>query len=314
VNHAALALDVGGTKLAAALVEDTGAIRHRAQVVTSPVGPGEGDELWATVAGLIDQVVADEAQEGIGAGCGGPMNWQKGEVSPLNIPAWRDYPLRSRLQDRFPAATVRVHNDAIAMAVGEHWRGAGRGSAGFLGVVVSTGVGGGLVIGGRVASGETGNAGHVGHIVVDPDGPDCACGGRGCLEAIARGPAVVAWAVQQGWCPAGGDADGRSLLRSAHDGDEIALAAFARAGNALGVALASVAVLLELDRVAVGGGLSNAGELLLRPAREAFARHAGLAYAADCRIVPARLGGDAGLVGAAAFIHRGDRYWPPGAD
>jgi glucokinase len=309
-----LAIDIGGTKLAAALVAADGTVSRRHQVPTRPTDAGRGDELWATLSALTDEVLRDEPPGGIGVGCGGPMTWRAGEVSPLNIAAWRDYPLRSRLQDKYPATTVRVHNDAIAMAVGEHWHGAGRGAYAFLGVVVSTGVGGGLVVNGDVVSGDTGNAGHVGHVIADPDGPDCACGGRGCLEAIARGPAVVAWAVAQGWQPAAGEADGRSLLTSAQSGDEIAVAAFGRAGTALGVALASSAHLLELDRVAIGGGVSNAGDLLLGPARAAFARHVHMAFAARCEIVPAALGGDAGLVGAAAFIHNADHYWPAGAD
>jgi glucokinase len=314
VSAPALAIDIGGTKLAAALVDPHGTVSRRQQAVTAPVAADRGDDLWHTVAELIDAVGETEPLAGVGAGCGGPMTWAQGEVSPLNIPAWRDYPLRERLRERFPDAVVRVHNDAIAMTVGEHWCGVGRGSTGFLGVVVSTGVGGGIVVDGRVVFGASGNAGHVGHIVVDPAGPDCACGGRGCLEAIARGPAVVAWAVEQGWQPPADTADGRVLLASAQGGDEIAIAAFARAGRALGIALASAAHLLELDRVAIGGGLSNAGDLLLGPAQESCARHARLPYAASCQIVTAALGGDAGLVGAAAFVHRGDLYWPAGAD
>ncbi len=309
-----LAIDIGGTKMAAALIAADGRIERRSQVVTAPVAADAADELWATLAALLDEVVGDTVPGGIGVGCGGPMNWAHGDVSPLNIPAWRDYPLRRRVEERFPGTTVRLHNDAIAMAVGEHWQGAGRGSRGFLGLVVSTGVGGGLVVDGKVIAGQSGNAGHIGHVVVDPNGPDCACGGRGCLEAIARGPAVVDWAVQNGWQPRSGDSDGRSLLAAATAGHEIALAAFARAGHALGVALASAAHLLELDTVAVGGGLANAGETLLGPARVAFATHTKMPFAARCEIVPAVLGGDAGLVGAAAFIHHSEQYWPGGAD
>jgi glucokinase len=305
-----LAIDIGGTKLAAAVVAADGTVVQRHQVATRPTEAGSGDELWATLSDLTDQVLGGVQPSGVGVGCGGPMTWVAGEVSPLNIPAWRDYPLRSRLAAKYPGASVRLHNDAIAMAVGEHWRGAGRGASAFLGVVVSTGVGGGLVLDGTVLSGDTGNAGHVGHVIVDSNGPACACGGRGCLEAIARGPAVVAWAVSQGWQPATGEADGRSLLTSAQAGDQVAAAAFERAGDALGVALASTAHLLELDRVAIGGGLSNAGEFLLGPARAAFGRHVRMAFASRCEIVPASLGGDAGLVGAAAFIHDAARYWP----
>jgi glucokinase len=181
-------------------------------------------------------------------------------------------------------------------------------------MVVSTGVGGGLILGGAITNGASGNAGHVGHVVVDPQGPRCACGGVGCLEAIARGPALVAWAREQGWKPAAAEPSGVALAESARDGDPVALAAFLRAGGAVGVAIASVATLLDLDAVAIGGGLSAAGELLLGPMRTAFDRHAGLEFARACRVGSAELGADAGLVGAAAFVLAPDRYWPAGAD
>jgi glucokinase len=308
-----LAVDIGGTKLAAGRVDHGGELIARGQVPTTPSAAGEGEALWATLSGLIDEVCDGRSPAAVGAGCGGPMRWPAGVVSPLNLPAWRDFPLRDRLRARFPGVVVRVANDAIAMAVGEHWRGAGRDARSLLGIVVSTGVGGGLVIDGRVIDGSTGNAGHIGHVVVDPLEPACACGGVGCLEAIARGPAVVRWALDHGW-RADGDADGRALLASARAGDQVGVAAFERAGRALGVAIASAAHLLELDVVVVGGGLASAGELLLGPARAAFAVHARMEFAVRCRIVEAALGADAGLVGAAALVAAGDSYWPIGAD
>jgi glucokinase len=305
----ALAIDIGGTKLAAARVLVDGTVDARGQRPTSD-GATSAEDLWSLLCALLDDVVTGERPALVGVGCGGPMQWPAGDVSPLNIAVWRDFPLRRRLQERYAGATVRVHNDAVALAAGEHWLGAGRGSRGFLGMVVSTGVGGGLVIEDRLVSGRTGNAGHVGHVVVDPHGPECGCGGYGCLEAIARGPAVVAWAQREGWrAPDGERADGRSLVAAAHAGDPVALAALTRAGQALGVAVASVAHVLDLDVVAVGGGLANAGDLLLGPARSAYTRHAGLDFARKCRIVPAALGADAGLIGAAALVLCGDSYW-----
>jgi glucokinase len=314
-SDSVLALDIGGTKLAAAMIDPVGGVHRRRQVPTAPAATGQGEQLWSTLMSLVEEVCDGEAPSGIGVGCGGPLHWPQGVVSPLNLPAWREFPLRARLREQFPGLVVRLANDAIAMAVGEHWCGAGQAARGFLGIVVSTGVGGGLVIDGRVLEGMTGNAGHIGHVVVDPAGPRCACGGRGCLEAVARGPAVVQWAIDQGWAPAADlAADGRSLVAAAHAGDAVAIAAFERAGTALGIAIASATHLLELDVVAVGGGLANAGDLLLGPARTAFDTHARLEFAARCRIAPAGLGADAGLVGAAALVGCGDRYWPAGAD
>ncbi len=193
-----LAIDVGGTKMAAALVGPDGVPRRITRVATPQ--HADAQTLWKTLTDLIDPLSGGVA--GVGVGCGGPMTWPDGEVSPLNIPAWRGFPLRARLAARFPGLPVRIHNDAVCVAVAEHWQGAGRGSADMLGMVVSTGVGGGLILGGRLINGGTGNAGHIGHVVVEPEGgPRCGCGGHGCLEAVARGPALTEWALSQGWTP-----------------------------------------------------------------------------------------------------------------
>src|SRR6516225_3311915 len=280
-----LAIDVGGSKVAAGLVEPGGRLASWAQTET-PRGLDAG-QLWRTLEVLCERLLAEARVDprtglaGVGCGCGGPMEWPAGRVSPLNIPAWRSFPLRERLQERFPGIPVRLHNDAICMAAGEHWRGAGRGRRSMLGVVVSTGVGGGLVLDGRLINGATGNAGHIGHVVVDPGGPFCGCGGRGCLEAIARGPALVAWAQGEGWRP----------------------------GEALGIAIASAVQLCDLEVVAIGGGLAQAGPLLFGPLEESLRTHAALDYARDVPVVAAALGQSAGLIGAAALIFAADRYW-----
>lgn len=305
-----LALDIGGTKLAAGIVDSGGRLRQNQRVETPAALDAEG--LWSTLAALSRQLIGTGGDvAGVGVGCGGPMRWPEGVVSPLNLPAWAEFPLRARLCELFPGVPVRVHNDAVAFAVGEHWRGAGRGVDNVLGMVVSTGVGGGLILGGQLVDGASGNAGHIGHVVVDPDGPDCACGGKGCLEAIARGPAVVAWALEQGWRPGSRQsATARDLTDDAARGHAVARAALERAGHAIGVAVASVTHLLDLQVVTVGGGLSQGGRLLFDPLEIAFRRHARMRYARDVRVVAAELGQDAGLVGAAGLIIAGDdRYW-----
>ena len=237
------------------------------------------------------------------------MEWPAAKVSPLKIPAWQAFPLRDRLQERFGGLPVRLHNDAICFAVGEHWRGAARGRSTMLGIVVSTGVGGGLVLDGRLINGATGNAGHIGHVVVDPEGPPCVCGGRGCAEAIARGPALAAWAQAQGWRAGQPQVTARDLADDATQGHPIALAAMRRAGRALGIAIASATHLCDLEVVAVGGGLSQAGSLLFDPLEEALRTHVGLDFARGVAVVPAALGQSAGLVGAAALLFAADRYW-----
>jgi glucokinase len=313
-----LAIDIGGTKIAAGVVEPTGRVITWNQVPTPH--DLDAEPLWRTLEDLLVEVldtakVTDPAElSGIGCGCGGPMEWPSGVVSPLNIPGWAAFPLRDRLAARFGGGQlpVRVHNDAICMAAGEHWRGAGRGWRNVLGMVVSTGVGGGLILNNRLIEGASGNAGHIGHVVVYPDGPPCVCGGRGCLEAIARGPALAEWAQSEGWRPDQPGMTAKDLAADAAQGHAVAREALRRAGRALGIAVASATCLCDLDVVAVGGGLSQAGSLLFEPLQEALAVHARLEFARQVRVVPAALGQSAGLVGAAALISAGHRYWPAG--
>jgi len=286
-----LAVDIGGTKLAACV--DGGEI---ARVPTS-------DDPWGALTGLLDPLAA--GVEALGVGCGGPMEWPSGVVSPLNIPDWRNgFPLRERLAERY-GVPVRMHNDAVCMAIGEHAHG-GWGVNDLIGIVVSTGVGGGVISGGRLLDGARGNAGHIGHVVVEPDGPLCGCGGRGCVEAIARGPALVAWAAAQG-CEA---TDGISLAAQAAAGHPIALAAFERAGRAVGLAIASTAAVLDTRVVVVGGGLALVPQLW-PPMNKAVKEHAKLGNLRDLSVVPAALGQRSGLAGAAALFDA--RYWSPGS-
>ncbi|MEU1393169.1 MULTISPECIES: ROK family protein [unclassified Nonomuraea] len=323
-----LAIDVGGTKLAAGLVAPDGTVITSRRAATPQ--NADAETLWHTLTTLIDPLSA--RAEGVGVGCGGPMTWPDGEVSPLNIPGWRGFPLRARLAGRFPGLPVRLHNDAICLAIAEHWQGAGRGSADMLGMVVSTGVGGGLILDGRLVNGGTGNAGHIGHVVVEPDGgPRCGCGGHGCLEAVARGPALTAWALTQGWTPTGDPepleasegreayqedraVTGRALAADALAGDPVALLAMRRAGRALGIAIASATHLCDLDLVTIGGGLSQAGEPLFGPLEEALREHARMGFARRLKVVPAALGQEAGLVGAAALLLAGGAYWTSSRD
>ncbi|HVB43202.1 MAG TPA: ROK family protein [Streptosporangiaceae bacterium] len=308
-----LVADIGGTKIAAGLAEPGGRLITWTQVPTPR--DVDAEQLWSTLESLLVKVLAsvkisDPAMlAGLGCGCGGPMEWPSGFVSPLNIPAWRGFPLRDRLAARFGGIQVRVHNDAICVAAGEHWRGAGRGWRNVLGMVVSTGVGGGLILDNHLIGGASGNAGHVGHVVVDPDGPVCGCGGLGCLEAIARGPALAEWAQARGWR---GDQPGmtaKDLAADAAQGHAVARAAMRRAGRALGIAIASATNLCDLEVVAVGGGLSRSWALLSEPLQVSLAAHARLEFARQVRVVPAALGQNAGLVGAAALISAGERYW-----
>ncbi|CRK60605.1 Sugar kinase [Alloactinosynnema sp. L-07] len=292
-----LGIDVGGTKIAAGVVDSEGTVLDRLQV---PTPEGTADAVFAAITECVRQL--DTAVDGVGVASAGPVDLRAGTVSPVNIAEWRGFPLRDRVAELFPHIPVELAGDGVCMALGEHWTGAGQGVADLLGLVVSTGVGGGLVLGGRGYPGRTGNAGHIGHMAVATE-PACPCGGLGCVEVRASGPNIVAWAKAQGWA-APADADGKALADGARAGDEIALAAFARSGQAVGMAIAAAAVLFDLELAIVGGGLAQAGDLLFDPIRAAVATHAKLSYVSDLRVVAAEHTKDAGIVGAASLVAR----------
>ena len=311
----ALAVDIGGTKFAAAVVNGDGDVQVTRRMST----PRSTDPhvLFDALASAIDATLNDSGltlrgdalTPAIGVGTAAPLDLTDGTVSPVNIPGWRSFPLRGRLSERY-GVPVGMIGDAVAVAVAEHWKGAARGHDNVLGMVVSTGVGGGLVLAGRAVSGSTGNAGHIGHISVDPVGPECVCGGIGCLEAISSGPRLAAWAADHGFST--GDGTAESVAAAARRGESVAVQAFQRSGAALGLAIAGAVTLLDLDLVVIGGGVAAAGPLLFDPLQLAYTRYAALGFAARPRVVPAQLGGAAGLIGAAAVVLAPDAYWPGG--
>jgi glucokinase len=292
-----LGVDVGGTKIAAGIVDDAGTIVREISVPTPTDNP---ESTFDAVCAAIDKVLADEPVTAAGIASPGPVDLTTGRVSPINIPSWHNFPLRDRMQKLLPDIPVELAGDGICMAVGEHWAGAGRGSDSMLGMVVSTGVGGGLILDGRPYLGRTGNAAHVGHIVVEPDGNPCTCGGAGCVETVASGPNLVRWARLSGW-QAPDHADASHLAAAAKAGAEIPLAAFARAGNAVALGITATAAICDLALAVIGGGVAQAGDLLFTPLRETLARHARLSFLRPLKVVPATLGSRAGLIGAAAL-------------
>jgi glucokinase len=294
-----LALDIGGTKIAAGLVAADGELVATEQRPTPRAT--DPDTVFAVVAELVAAMTATRAVAGVGIASAGPVDLRAGTVSPVNVPAWRGFPIRDRVAALVPGLPVRLGGDGLCMALGEQWRGAGRDAPFLLGMVVSTGIGGGLILDGRPFDGRTGNAGHVGHVVVEVDGPPCACGGRGCVEAIAGGPRMVQWARENGWQAADG-ADAKVLGQDAAACDEVALRAFERSGRAIAAMIASVAAVCDLDLVVIGGGVAKSGELLFGPLRAALADYARLNFISGLRVSPAQLGGDAGLIGAARLL------------
>lgn len=276
-----LAIDIGGTKLAVGVVTADGEIV--AQGRRSTPRDADADTLFAALLGLIEELPAD-ARSGcasIGVGCGGPMRDRGALVSPLNIPAWRDFPLAARLVDGLGLGFVVVDNDAKAFTLAEGWKGAAVGHANYIGMVVSTGVGGGIVLNGEMLEGGDGNAGHIGHLVVVPDGREHA-GVKGCLEGEASGTAIAA-----------------------HLGVPAAEAPLEwrqRTGRLVGRAVGGVANLLDLDLAVVAGSVAlGYGADFFDAAQAEIDAVARLDYSSGTRIVPASLGADSHLIGAAGL-------------
>ncbi|MCX4957674.1 ROK family protein [Streptomyces virginiae] len=317
-----VAIDIGGTKIAGALVHPDGTMTATTRRPT-PRG-ADADGVMAAVAEVVADLSASPlwaSAQRCGIGSAGPVDTSRGTVSPVNIGAWRDFPVQERVVAELAARGADLPTvlagDGVAMTAAEHWLGAARGHANALCMVVSTGVGGGLILNNQLHPGPTGNAGHIGHISVAFDGEPCACGGHGCVESIASGTAIARWAREQGWTPSGAAANGggrngaggasggrdataAGVAVAAAEGDPIALAAFDRAGRALAAAIAATATLVETDIAVIGGGVAAAGDTLFAPIRSHLAAYATLSFVKDIQVVPAMLGTHAGLIGAAA--------------
>lgn len=296
------ALDIGGTKIAGALVDGSGTLLVRAQRPTPARESGE------RVMGAVGEVLAELTASPlwgrasvVGIGSAGPVDASAGTVSPVNVPGWRDFPLVERVSKAAGGLPVELVGDGVAMTAAEHWLGAARGYDNALCMVVSTGVGGGLVLGGTLRPGPSGNAGHIGHISVDLDGDPCPCGSRGCVERIASGPNIARRALEGGWRPGpDGDASAAAVAAAARAGDAVAAASFERAAQALAAGIAATATLVEIDIAVIGGGVAGAGDVLFAPLRGALRRYATLSFVQQLTVAPAVMGNDAGLVGAAA--------------
>ncbi|MFK4688382.1 ROK family protein [Streptomyces pristinaespiralis] len=316
-NSLVAALDIGGTKIAGALVDGNGAILHRAQCPTP--AHDDGETVMRAVESILAELTASPLwvrATALGIGSAGPVDASAGTVSPVNVPGWRGFPLVDRVSHAVGRhLPVTLVGDGVAMTAAEHWQGAARGYDNALCMVVSTGVGGGLVLGGKPHAGPSGNAGHIGHISVDLDGDLCPCGGRGCVERIASGPNIARRALENGWRPGpGGDTSAAAVAEAARAGDPVATASYERAAQALAAGIAATATLVEIEIAVVGGGVAGAGEVLFGPLRRALRDYAALSFVQRLTVAPAVTGTDAGLVGAAAAatLGQGEAAVPAG--
>lgn len=303
----AIGLDIGGTKIAGGVVGEDGEVL--AEIVERTPEESDADAVAPILLDIVARLRADHADAAaIGVGAAGIVEWPAGRMVWAPNNAYQDWPVREQLE----AATglpVVVDNDANVAALAEARLGERRYRELVL-ITVGTGIGGGLVLGGQIYRGPSGRGAELGHIVLNPDGPECGCGNHGCFEAYASGTALTRMGREAaGDDPEGliarlgaeqGEVTGRTVTAAAAQGDAVARGLFERLGRWLGVGIASLANVFELEAVAVGGGLVETGDLLLEPARRA-ARE--FAYAPTARLTvpirPATFGSDAGMVGAA---------------
>jgi glucokinase len=314
----AIGVDIGGTKIAGGVVDETGAVV--AGLVERTPEDSDAESVAAVLLDVIARLrAAHPAVVAIGVGAAGIIEWPAGRIRWAPNNAYRDWPVRAQLEQATGLPTV-VDNDANVAALAEARLGPQHFRQMVL-VTVGTGVGGGVVFDGRIYRGPTGLGAEVGHIIVNPEGPRCGCGNHGCLEAYASGTALTRMARDAAADdPDGmiarlgaeqGGITGRTVTMAALAGDPVATALFARLGRWLGVGIASLANAFELEAVVVGGGLVQTGELLLGPARAAVRE---FAYAPQARgivpVLPATAGSEAGMIGAAllAFEHASRDY------
>jgi len=316
-THTFIGVDLGGTKIAAAVVDvSSGAVAARESIPTEAhAGP---DAVLARISELILSVsraagLAPEQIGAVGVGVPGPFDQATGQTIflPNLAGMWRGVRVREQLRRTFDWP-IWLINDARAFVLAEATFGAGRGASTVVGLTIGTGIGGGIAIGGRLYLGINGTAGEVGHMTIDPHGQPCGCGNRGCLETFASGPSIATLGIRAaltGVPTRIGELVGHDLnkitpeiiLQAAEAGDQVARDILARAGAALGVGVANLVTVLSPDCVILGGSVARLGEWLFGPVRAAVRERCRAIPVEQVRIVPAALGGDAGSIGAAIW-------------
>lgn len=274
-----LGIDVGGTKTAVGVFEYDGELL----ACDSSLNPKtkDADEVWQSMTDLIDKVSAPYMDDIVvcGVGTAGPMTAKGKTLSPANIEAWDQFPFREKLEDHIKKPAY-VENDCKALALGEGWKGAAQGQEHYISMVVSTGVGGGIVLDGRLLHGHEMQAGHIGHIILDPKGEVCGCGNRGCLETIASGPALKR--------TFGIDPENATLEMKQYCAEKIAQA------------VEIVTTLLDIRHVTIGGSVAlGFGDDFFNHAQKTYDEIAQLEFAKGLKIVPTGLGKNGGLISAA---------------
>lgn len=290
---AVLAMDIGATKFALAIVDSAHEVSFRQDIPST--------QLWDGLSQVLLNIRDSQSEKitKIGIGSAGPINVKYGEISPVNIAQWRNFPLILKVTEIFPDAQIAMVGDAVALAIAEHAIGAGRGARNMLGMVVSTGIGGGIIVNNKPLEGDYGNAGYFGHTVVGDYDGGCNCGRIGCVEGYSSGTSMVRYAQNNGW--SGGDFV--VLAASAQSGDKNAIAAIEFGVNHLAKAIINIVQIFDLHHVVIGGGVTEAGDIYWKPLEKAVESHStSLGLVEPIKFLPAQLERNAGLIGAAMAV------------
>jgi glucokinase len=299
-------IDIGGTKIALAVADLEGRLIERMRF---PTRAEEGahrliETALSAIEGMVERTGARLAA--VGVGCGGPLDRARGLIlSPPNLPGWDEFPIVKLITERL-GVPVLLDNDANAAALGEHRHGAGRGYTHLVYLTISTGIGGGVIVDGRLLHGVCDGAGEVGHMTILPDGPVCGCGGRGCLEALCSGTGLAqrarerlaAGALSSLSSLSSNEVTGGAVAEAARAGDAVAAAVWDEMIDYLAIGVGNLFNLLAPEAVVIGGGVSGAGEQLFGPLRERVRARARMLPPEKINILQAALGGDSALHGA----------------
>jgi len=304
-------VDLGGTSIKVGICDEKGNLLHTYE---GPTGVEDGAQaVLDRIAAYVKKVVSDSAYQweqvaGVGAGVAGFIDIASGTVMFAPNLKWKEVPVKKELEARL-GLPVALDNDANVAALGEAWSGAGAGVKNMVAFTLGTGVGGGIIIDGRIYQGFRGLAGELGHIKVVPDleAIQCGCGQLGCVETVSSATGIIRMAkdaVARGESTALSLKDNitaKDVFDAAKDGDEVAIRIVKRAAYYLGKAMAAVAVVLNPQRFIIGGGVSRAGDILFNEIRKVYEQNVPSAFSEQVDIVPAKLGNDAGIVGAAGL-------------
>jgi len=295
-------IDIGGTKIAAGVVREDGQVEGRVEIPTQPEAgfPSALARLKQIIRCMLDQ---GHSLDGIGIGCPGPLDSLTGIIGDIGtLPTWQDGDLVTDLEQEF-GLSVAVENDADAAALAEHSWGCATGISNYIYVTLSTGIGAGIILGGKLYRGVEGSHPEVGHQLIDPSGPLCYCKLRGCWESLASGVAVEAWVQEQR--PLGLPLRAHEICELARQGDPLALRAMERLSLYVGLGLANLITIFSPDLISLGGGLMSSSDLFLDSAITLVQQVCTQVPVHKTRIVPTALRADIGILGAAqCWLHR----------